>query len=146
MKMVLIGKDLWELVTGGEVLARGATNKAISEFRKRDNKALSLICLAIEPDLKIYVRSAKSSKEAWDALANTFEEKTLSKIIQYRRKLYSVKLKEKQTMTEHVNYVKTLSEHLEALEDPVRERDLVIVLLSSLPEEYKQPDNNIGNT
>ena len=103
MKMVLIGKDLWELVTGGEVLARGATNKAISEFRKRDNKALSIICLAIEPDLKIYVRSAKSSKEAWDALANTFEEKTLSKIIQYRRKLYSVKLKEKQTMTEHVN-------------------------------------------
>ena len=34
MKMLLIGKDLWEIVTGGEVLARGATNKAISEFRK----------------------------------------------------------------------------------------------------------------
>ena len=39
----------------------------------------------------------------------------------------------------NVNYVKTLSEQLEALEDPVRERDLVIVLLSSLPEEYKGP-------
>ena len=142
MKMVLIGKDLWEIVTGGEVLAGGATNQAINSFRKRDNKALSIICLAIEADLKIYVRSAKSSKEAWDALENTFEEKTLSKIIQYRRKLYSVKLKEKQSMTEHVNHVKTLSEHLEALEDPVRERDLVIVLLSSLPEEY----NNLITT
>ena len=62
MKMLLIGKDLWEIVSGGEVLARGATNKAISEFRKRDNKALSIICLAIEPDLKIYVRPAKSRR------------------------------------------------------------------------------------
>ena len=66
----------------------------------------------------------------------------MSKIIQYRRKLYAVTLKENQSMTEHVNNVKTLSEQLEALEDPVRERDLVIVLLSSLPDEY----NNLITT
>ena len=111
--MALIGRDLWDIVTGVEVLAGGASNQAINAFRKRDNKALSMICLAIEPDLKIYVRSAKNSKEAWNALANTFEEKTLSKIIQYRRKLYAVTLKENQSMTEHVNNVKTLSEQLE---------------------------------
>ena len=39
-------------------------------------------------------------------------------------------------MLAHVNYIKTLSEHLEAVGDAVAEKDLVIILISSLPEEY----------
>ena len=40
------------------------------------------------------------------------------------------------SMVNHINYIKTLSEHLEAIEDPILEKDLVIILISSLPEEY----------
>ena len=136
MRMLLIGKDLWEIVSGGEVLAQGAPEKERIAFRKRDNRAHSIICLAINSDLKIYVRGTKNSKEAWDALENHFEEKTLSKIILYRRKLYSARMLEGKSMTDHLNNLKTIAEHLEALEDPVRERELVMILLSSLPEEY----------
>ena len=39
-------------------------------------------------------------------------------------------------MIKHLNYVKTLSEHLEAVKDPVNEKDLVIILISSFPEDY----------
>ena len=39
-------------------------------------------------------------------------------------------------MTEHVNHIKTLSEHLEAIDDRIAEKYLVILLISSLPEEY----------
>ena len=39
-------------------------------------------------------------------------------------------------MTEHINYIKTLSEHLEAIGDPIEEKDLVILLISSLPDDY----------
>ena len=43
----------------------------------------------------------------------------------------------KQDITEHINYVKTLSlEHLEASDDTIAEKDLVILIISSLPEEY----------
>ena len=79
--MTLVGKDLWDIVSGDEVLDEGAANGARSSFKKRDNKALSIICLSISSDLKIYVRNAKSSKEAWDALSSHFEEKSLSKKI-----------------------------------------------------------------
>lgn len=41
-----------------------------------------------------------------------------------------------QNMTEHINNIKTLSEHLEAIDDAIAEKDLVILLISSLPEEY----------
>ena len=39
-------------------------------------------------------------------------------------------------MTEHINFVKTIEDQLEAVEDPVSEKDLVIILISSLPIEY----------
>ena len=38
-------------------------------------------------------------------------------------------------MIDHTNYIKTLAEHLEAVDDEITEKDLVIILISSLPEE-----------
>ena len=39
-------------------------------------------------------------------------------------------------MTNYVNEIKTISEHLEAISDPIAEHDLVIILISSLPDEF----------
>ena len=39
-------------------------------------------------------------------------------------------------MTEHINYIKTFAEHLSAIDDEIAEKDLVIFLISSLPEKY----------
>ena len=39
-------------------------------------------------------------------------------------------------MIDHINYLKTLAEHLGAVDGAVTEKDLVITLISSLPEEY----------
>ena len=142
MSMLLIGKGVWDIVTGDEVLDEGATNKEKLNFKRRENVALSTICLAISQGLKIYVRSAKTSKEAWDALSNHFEEKTLSRKIRYRRQLYALRKGNETTMVEHINKLKTISEHLEALDDAVLEKDLVMILISSLPEDY----NNLITT
>ena len=81
VKMLLIGKDLWEVVDGTEVLGEDAGDAEKKLFKKRDNQALSIVCLSVQPNLQIYVRNCKSSKEAWDSLSNHFEEKTLSKKI-----------------------------------------------------------------
>ena len=142
VKMYLIGKDLWEIVSGEEVLAEEASEETKRKFKKRENAALASICLSISTNLQIYVRSAKNPKEAWDTLANHFEEKTLSKKIFYRRKLYSARMGNNTDMISHVNYLKTISEHLEAVGDPVVEKDLVMILISSLPEDY----NNLITT
>ena len=39
-------------------------------------------------------------------------------------------------MKNHVNEIKTISEHLEAIGDPIAEHDLVIILISSYPEDF----------
>jgi len=44
MKMCLIGKDLWGIVTGDETLNPEATNQEQQTFRRRENLALASIC------------------------------------------------------------------------------------------------------
>ena len=39
-------------------------------------------------------------------------------------------------MTEHIIYIKAMSEHLQAIDDRIAKKDLVIFLISSLPEKY----------
>ena len=136
IKLFLMGKDLYDIVDGTEVLGDNATPKEREQFRKRDNKALSIIGLSVATDLQIYVRPAKSSAEAWKSLSERFEEKTLAKICYYRKILYRMQLGKGQTMEAYVNHMKTIAEHLENLDDPVAEKDLVYILISSLPPDY----------
>lgn len=136
MRMYLIGKDLWDIVQGTETPVESASADIQRQLKKKENIALAAICLNVSPNLHIYIRSVKTAKEAWDCLAKHFEGKSLAKKILYRRKLYSARMEQGTTMISHVNYIKTLAEHLEALEDEVSDMDLVIILLSSLPESY----------
>ena len=136
MKMFLIGKDLWEIVNGAVTRDENANEGERRKFKKRENQALAMVCLSVSTSLQIYVRSSNSARDAWCNLEKHFEQKSLSKKILYRRKLYSARLEKGGSMIDHINYIKTLSEHLEAVDDLVQEKDLVIILISSLPEEY----------
>ena len=109
MRWTLAGKDLWEITEGSKVLNPRATEQKKIDFKRRDQKALALICLSIEKSQKIYVRSAKTAKEAWEALSNHFEEKTLSKKILTRSKLYKASLEKGKSMVDHINEVKEIA-------------------------------------
>ena len=55
MNMYLIGKDLWEIVTGTETVSDDATDA--------QKKTLAAISLFIAINLQIYVRSAETAKQ-----------------------------------------------------------------------------------
>ena len=92
MRMCLIGMDLFDIVQGTETLPESASQEKKQRFKKRENQALAKICLNVSPSLQIYVRNAKTGKEAWESLLNRFEEKTLSRQVEFRRKLYATRL------------------------------------------------------
>ena len=45
-------------------------------------------------------------------------------------------MKKWQNITEHTNHIKTLSEDLETIDNRIAEKNVVILLISSLLEEY----------
>ena len=95
----------------------------VMKFKKRQNHALSTICLNV--------------REAWNNLSKRFEEKSITRKLQLRRQLYDAKLGSKSMVT-HVNNIKTIAEQLENLGDCQKEQDLVFILMSSLPmDDYR---------
>ena len=73
MKMYLIGKDLWDIVNGSEVIDNTASDEVKKKFKKRENMALAAVCLSISQSLQIYVRSADTAKAAWETLEKHFQ-------------------------------------------------------------------------
>ena len=63
-------------------------------------------------------------------------EKHYEKKIFIERSCIPLEWKKRQNMTEHIIYIKTMSERLQAIDDRIAEKDLVIFLISSLPKKY----------
>ena len=137
MKVYLVSRDLWDIVEGTEKLKDNATEKVKKEFRKRQQAAWSTICLSVSRDLQIYVRNTNTAQEAWDNLANHFQEKTLSSKISLRRKLYDAKMENNGSMEKHINNIKTIAEEPEAIEDEQSEKYLVFILKSTVSFDYR---------
>ena len=134
--MYLIGKNLWEIVTGAEVMDNDLSYAEKWKFKKRGNQALATICLRISTNLQIYGFTSETAQDAWENLEKHFQLKILSKKIFYRRKLYSAQMVKGQNIKEHINHIKTLSEHLEVINDRIAKKILwffwLVVCLRSI--------------
>lgn len=64
LKMLLMVKDVWEIVTGDETLPDDDPPGEKTKFKKRENIALATDCLSVVTGLQFYVRSAVTAKEA----------------------------------------------------------------------------------
>ncbi|KAK9707672.1 hypothetical protein QE152_g27716 [Popillia japonica] len=69
MKFYLIHEELWDLVEKAP-----AEGEATTVDRKRDEKALSKIGLLVQPQCLEHLQHAKTTKAAWEVLAEGFED------------------------------------------------------------------------
>ena len=81
MKMYLISEDLWDIITGTEVMDNDLSGAEKRKFKKRENQALCAICLGMSANLQIYVRSSETVQDACENYEKHFQLKTLSKKI-----------------------------------------------------------------
>ena len=84
MRHLLLGKGLYELVDGSEELAEDANAQARTEHKKRLQKALTSIVMAVGTSQLYFITSAETPRDAWNALRN-HEERTHGKVA-YRLK------------------------------------------------------------
>lgn len=129
LQMILKARKLWKYVDPG-VIGLDA------DSQEKDQEALSQIALTVSDGVVGHIRNAKTAREAWFKICSVFEQKGLASQIFLRRKLINVKLDETQSMQSHINKIREIADQLEAIGDPVKDRELAIILLSSLPERY----------
>ena len=94
---------------------------------------LAVVVLSIEPSLLYLLGDPQDPAIVWDKLAAQFQKKTWANKLALRRKLYSLRLKENQSVQLHIKEMTEVFEELSIVGDPIKEEDRVVHLLASLP-------------
>ena len=135
-KMALMKDGLWGIVTGNEVRPDGADADQANKFERRWEKALATIVLSIDPALLYLIGEPTSPITVWEQLESQFQKKTWANKLRLRKKLYSLRLCEGDSVQDHVRRITEVFNALSAVGDNQAEEDKVVHLLASLPESF----------
>ena len=135
-RMALVKDGLWSIVNGTETIPEEREADKRAKFVARRDRALALIVLSVEPSLLYLLGDPEDPVVVWKKLSDQFQKKTWANKLGLRRRLYSLKLKEGDSIQEHIRKMTEVFEELAVIGDPVKEEDRVVHLLASLPESY----------
>ena len=133
-RMALLKDGLWSIVSGTEVLP--AEGDARTKFLARRDRALAIIVLSVQSSLLYLLGEPEDPVVVWKKLSDQFQKKTWANKLGLRRRLYSLRLKERDSVQEHIRKMTEVFDELAVIGDPVDTEDRVVHLLASLPESY----------
>lgn len=135
-KMALMKEGVWGIVTKKEVAPRDVTSRDYQNFMTKYEKALAIIVLTLDPSLLYLIGEPDDPVAVWEKLAGQFQKKTWANKLALRRKLYSLRLKDGDSVHEHIKSMTEIFNELSVIGVDMGEEDRVVHLLASLPESY----------
>ncbi|MGH7974689.1 MAG: retrotransposon gag domain-containing protein, partial [bacterium] len=137
MEMLLASKDLWDIVDGSEEAPEEDSDPKMKKaYQRRAKLALSIIATNLVDKQAAHIQHCRDPAKAWIILCGVHEQKSLSNILFVRRKFFTIKMQDGDDMLDHINKVKALADQLSCLDVPLRDEDVVMTLLQSLPDAY----------
>ena len=121
------------------------TGIADDKWKEMDDNAVANFHLAMADSVLSSVAEKKTAKEIWDVLTKLYEVKSLHNKIFLKRRLYTLRMSESISVTDHINDLNTLFSQLTAIECQIAENERAELLLQSLPDSYDQLIINITN-
>jgi hypothetical protein len=82
------------------------------------------------------VSGEATTKELWDKLGNLYQSKSLVNKLFLRKKLYNLRMRDGDSVTEHLNAFNTVVSQLLSIEIKISDEDKCISLLCSLPDSW----------
>ncbi|MCO5600260.1 hypothetical protein L7F22_054370 [Adiantum nelumboides] len=159
MQHVLVLKGVWNNVKGidvrhgsedvGEIedvaglATRMAAVRAVlptaeqAHWDVKDAQAHALIALSVKRTITPHIRSAKSTKQAWDILTSHYAGRNEAKIVLLRKELESKIMNEEDDMDTFLAGVKDINEQLISAGEVISDSSLVQTVLDALPDSYQ---------
>src|SRR5579871_6418566 len=136
IEMVLVYQDLWGVVDGSE--PKPIQNQAgYVAWMKKASKARALIITSLQMSQVEHIRKLESPQEIWEKLKKVHEPQDRQHRLFLRRKFFTLKMQEGDSIQDHINKIKLYQDKLEAMGGNLQEEDVLAVLLASLPESYE---------
>lgn len=136
MEMLLKAREVWEVVeVNMDVKEMDAIER--KAWKRKDEKALALICLTLSDGQLMHVHGASTAHAAWKKLKEVHERTGVASRLYLRRKFLTLRMEEGADIQKHINKIRELAQKLIAVGEKLGEEDLVSTLLYSLPESYE---------
>ena len=136
MEATLVRADLWDLITGDELLEVNEKDpKKLKDFRKRQAACKAEMVLRVDDSQLAHMNSA-DPKTIWESLAKVHRARGFGSRLQLRRHFITATMDEDQTMESWIGEVRTRARRLESIEVNVSDEDIIVVLTAGLPSSY----------
>jgi len=136
MEAILVRADLWDLVTGDEVLEKDEMDeKKLRGFRKRQATCKAEMVLKVDDSQLAHMNNA-DPKAIWDSLAKVHRARGFGSRLQLRRHFITATMTKDQTIESWIGEVRTRARRLESIEVKVSDEDVIVVLTAGLPISY----------
>eukprot|EP00253_Pinus_taeda_P001427 PITA_01427 len=132
MEDLLVDKDQWIAVD----LGTKPTGVSDEEWKKLDQKAKSTIRLCVSDLVLLNISGEATSKVLWDNLGTLYQSKSLVNKLFLQKKLYNLRMKDGDSVTEHLNEFNTVVSQLASVDIKISDEDKCISLLCSLPDSW----------
>jgi hypothetical protein len=101
-----------------------------------DQKAKSTIRLCLSDSILLNVSEEATTKYLWDKLGKLYQSKSLVNKLFLRKKLYNLRMRDGDSVAEHLNAFNTVVSQLVSVEIKISDEDKCISLLCSLPDSW----------
>jgi hypothetical protein len=82
------------------------------------------------------VSEEATTKDLWEKLGNLYQSKSLVNKLFLRKKLYNLRMRDGDSVAEHLNAFNTVVSQLVSVETKISDEDKCISLLCSLPNSW----------
>ena len=132
MDDLLVDKDQWIVVD----LGTKPIGVSDEEWKKLDRKAKSTIRLCVSDLVLLNVSGEATTKALWETLATLYQSKPLVNKLFLWKKLYNLRMKDGDSVTEHLNAFNTMVSQLLSVDIKILDEDKCISFLCSLPDSW----------
>lgn len=137
--LFLLTQDLSEFTSDKKTAASiaGDDVKAAAQFKSKERKALAIICLSVEEDLKDLLHEATTPFSAWELLKNTFEPSSRARIAALRRQFMNIKFDSSKTMSDYISKILNAASELKNAGKEIADDEIAFQIMENLPESYE---------
>jgi hypothetical protein len=132
MEDILVDRDQWIAVDPGTA----PTRTSADDWKKMDQKAKSTIRLCLSDSVLLNVSEEATTKDLWEKLGKLYQSKSLVNKLFLRKKLYNLRMRDGDSMAEHLNSFNTVVSQLVSVEIKISDEYKCISLLCSLPYSW----------
>ena len=132
MEDLLVDKDQWIAIDPGTK----PTTMSDEDWKKLDRKAKSTIRLCVSDSVLLNVSGEATMNTLWEKLGTLYQSKSLVNKLFLRKNMYNLRMKDGDSVTEHLNAFNTVVSQLSSVDIKISDEDKCISLLCSLPDSW----------